>query len=118
MILHGGRAPATESAAPAPAASPRAPAGWCRDFRRRPDTSLSLLREKLPELGLRYQLLGLSRNFGSFNAIAAGMEAGRGDFFAVLAADLQEPPQLALDFHDALRQDRADIVFGYRVKRN
>lgn len=83
-----------------------------------PDASLSLLREKLPELGLRYQLLALSRNFGSFNAIAAGMEAGRGDYFAVLAADLQEPPQLILDFHDALLRDRADIVFGYRVKRN
>ena len=38
-----------------------------------PDRSLQMLRERLPALPLRTQLLSLSRNFGSFAAIAAGM---------------------------------------------
>ena len=40
------------------------------------------------------QLVLLTKNFGSFAAVRAGLEYGRGDFFAVMAADLQEPPEL------------------------
>ena len=46
-------------------------------------------------LGLRgahLVVLLLSRNFGSFAAIRAGLEVAEGQSFAVLAADLQEPP--------------------------
>ena len=39
-------------------------------------------------LGLDARLILLARNFGSFAAITAGLGAG-GDYFAVLAADLQ-----------------------------
>ena len=83
-----------------------------------PDRSLEILRERLPALALRSQLVSLSRNFGSFSAVLAGLGAGSGDQFAVLAADLQEPPELILQFHEALKNDAADIVFGYRTKRS
>src|ERR1039458_7517250 len=43
-----------------------------------PDRCLEILRERLPSLPLRTQLLSLSRNFGSFAAIAAGPEGARG----------------------------------------
>jgi glycosyltransferase involved in cell wall biosynthesis len=69
-------------------------------------------------LNLNAQLLSLSRNFGSFSAISAGLEAGKGDYFAVLAADLQEPPELILQFTEALRGGEADIVFGVRSGRS
>jgi polyisoprenyl-phosphate glycosyltransferase len=83
-----------------------------------PDRSLAVLREALPKASLRSQLISLSRNFGSFNAIVAGLSAGTGDQFAVLAADLQEPPSLILRFHEVLKSDAADIVFGCRAKRS
>ncbi|MEO8595648.1 MAG: glycosyltransferase family 2 protein [Candidatus Solibacter sp.] len=83
-----------------------------------PDRCLEILRERLPQLPLRTQLLALSRNFGSFAAIAAGMEKARGECLAVMAADLQEPPELVLQFFEALDSGRADIVFGVRGKRS
>src|SRR3954453_24102359 len=83
-----------------------------------PDRCLEILRERLPALPLRTQLLSLSRNFGSFAAIAAGLEKARGENFAVMAADLQQPPELVLQFFEALSQGRADIVFGVRGKRS
>ena len=59
-----------------------------------------------------------SRNFGSFAAIAAGLERARGGNMAVMAADLQEPPELILQFFEALDAGRADIVFGVRGGRS
>ena len=83
-----------------------------------PDRCLPLLREKLPGLPLRTRLLSLSRNFGSFAAIAAGLESARGSNLAVMAADLQEPPELVLKFFEVLNTGRADIVFGVRGGRS
>jgi glycosyltransferase involved in cell wall biosynthesis len=83
-----------------------------------PDRCLQTLRERLPALPLRSQLLSLSRNFGSFAAIAAGLERARGVNMAVMAADLQEPPELVLQFFEALGAGRADVVFGVRGRRS
>lgn len=83
-----------------------------------PDNSLEILRRQLPTLSLRSRLVALSRNFGSFSAVLAGLSEGSGDYFAVLAADLQEPPELVLRFHEVLSSDSADIVFGCRAKRS
>ena len=83
-----------------------------------PDRCLQILREKLPSLPLRTQLLSLSRNFGSFAAIAAGLDRARGSNLAVMAADLQEPPELILRFFEVLGAGRADIVFGVRGGRS
>jgi glycosyltransferase involved in cell wall biosynthesis len=83
-----------------------------------PDRCLEILHERLPALPLRTQLLSLSRNFGSFAAIAAGLERARGTNMAVMAADLQEPPELILQFFEVLDAERADIVFGVRGGRS
>ena len=83
-----------------------------------PDRCLEILRERLPALPLRAKLLSLSRNFGSFAAVAAGMEKSWGDCIAVMAADLQEPPELVLQFFEALGSGRSDIVFGVRGGRS
>lgn len=83
-----------------------------------PDRSLELLRELLPGAGFRSQILSLSRNFGSFAAVRAGLAAGGGDIFAVMAADLQEPPALVLSFHQALESGRFDVAVGCRDSRS
>jgi polyisoprenyl-phosphate glycosyltransferase len=82
-----------------------------------PDGSLARLRVLLPEWHVPTQLLELSRNFGSFAAIMAGLSAARGDYCAVLAADLQEPPELVLEFERILLSGEADIVLGHRTGR-
>jgi glycosyltransferase involved in cell wall biosynthesis len=82
-----------------------------------PDRSFEILQQRLRSTPFPARLLSLSRNFGSFSAVAAGLKAGHGDYFAVLAADLQEPPELIASFHETLSQDRADVVFGVRARR-
>lgn len=82
-----------------------------------PDRSYEILRERLPASTFASQLLLLSRNFGSFAAIRAGLRAGHGDCFAVMAADLQEPPELVQRMSVLLHEDEADVVLGVRNAR-
>ena len=83
-----------------------------------PDRSLESLRERLPSATFSSTLVSLSRNFGAFNAVRCGLEQASGDYMAVLAADLQEPADLALTFLDILKRDEADIVFATRSSRD
>lgn len=82
-----------------------------------PDESYLRLASALPKAAFCSQLLLLSRNFGSFAAIRAGLAAARGERFAVMAADLQEPPELVIEFDAALRAGRCDVAFGERTGR-
>lgn len=83
-----------------------------------PDRSFELLSDALPTAPFRSQLLLLSRNFGSFAAIRAGLAHARGELFAVLAADLQEPPELVSAFRERLLAGDCDIVVGTRAARH
>jgi len=82
-----------------------------------PDRCREILEERLPGAPFAARLITLSRNFGSFSAVAAGMQAGVGEYFAVLAADLQEPPELVVQFCDVMMRGEADVVFGVRTRR-
>ncbi|MEO6384468.1 MAG: glycosyltransferase family 2 protein [Thermomonas sp.] len=82
-----------------------------------PDRSYSLLRDRLPEAGFAAQLVCLSRNFGAFPAIRVGLECARGHIIAVMAADLQEPPELVVKFLEVLGQGDIDVAFGVREGR-
>ncbi len=83
-----------------------------------PDRSHALLEELLPATGLPASVILLSRNFGAFAAIRCGLEHARGDYIAVMAADLQEPPELILEFYSALHSKPIDVVFGQRFARS
>lgn len=82
-----------------------------------PDRCFALLEAGLPARSFASTLIGLSRNFGSFCAIHAGLAAGTGEHFAVMAADLQEPPELMAEFFASLRAGEADVVVGQRTSR-
>jgi glycosyltransferase involved in cell wall biosynthesis len=82
-----------------------------------PDDSYAFLRDELPRSGLHAKLMLLSRNFGSFAAVRAGLAEARGPLFAVMAADLQEPPELAEQFFRALAAGDVDVVVGAREGR-
>lgn len=83
-----------------------------------PDRCAEILERELPAQPLRTRLVQLSRNFGAFSAITAGLKAGAGDYFAVLAADLQEPPELIVEFDRILASGAADVVVGRRENRD
>lgn len=82
-----------------------------------PDRSHELLAAALPRAKFRSQLLALSRNFGSFAAINAGLAHARGELFGTMAADLQEPPELILEFRRRLLTGEHDVVVGVRAGR-
>lgn len=65
----------------------------------------------------RFRGLRLSRNFGAHTALCAGFDAARADAVAILACDLQDPPEAVLEFV-AHWQAGADIVWGHRRQRD
>lgn len=82
-----------------------------------PDRCYEILRAELPACKFSARLVLLSKNFGAFAAIRAGLEIGQGQRFAVMAADLQEPPELVLEMDKALRGGEVDVVVGVRKER-
>jgi glycosyltransferase involved in cell wall biosynthesis len=83
-----------------------------------PDDSFDLLNTALPRAPFRSQLLLHARNYGSFAAIRTGLRAAKGDYFAVIAADLQEPPELLIKFLEQLVDGDTDIAVGVREARD
>ena len=81
-----------------------------------PDRCHELLREQLPGCPFASTLVLLSRNFGAFSAVRMGLAHARGEFFAVMAADLQEPPELVPKMFSVLQGD-TDVVVGVREGR-
>ncbi len=82
-----------------------------------PDDSERYLRAALPHVPFPSRLLTHSRNFGSFAAIRSGMGRVEADQYAVMAADLQEPPELIVDFARELARPPCEIVIGRRQSR-
>ncbi len=84
-----------------------------------PDRSEEWLLTHLPACAVPAQLVALSRNFGSFTAIRVGLAQARGETIAVMAADLQEPPELVTDFFRVLvGGGRHDVAVGTRAGRD
>jgi glycosyltransferase involved in cell wall biosynthesis len=83
-----------------------------------PDDSRALLLERLAVAPFRSRVVDHARNFGSFAAIRTGLSLARGQAMAVMAADLQEPPQLVVEFLRRLASGEVDVVAGQRASRN
>lgn len=82
-----------------------------------PDNSAAWLHSNLPHCDVSTKVVELSRNFGSFAAIRAGLIAGSGDYFAMMSADLQEPPALVLKMFSTLANKECDVAIGTRESR-
>ncbi len=65
--------------------------------------------------GVRY--LSFSRNFGKEAAMFAGLEHAKGDWAAVMDADLQDPPALLPELLEAVRGGEWDCAAVRRVDR-
>jgi glycosyltransferase involved in cell wall biosynthesis len=65
----------------------------------------------------RVGVLRLSRNFGSYAAIRAGVDHARGDAVISISADLQDPPELFRAFTERWKEGYR-IVWGVRERRD
>jgi glycosyltransferase involved in cell wall biosynthesis len=79
------------------------------------DTTPELLRE-LQAQDSRVRVVRFSRNFGHQVAITAGLEHASGDAVVIIDADLQDPPEVILEFL-AKWLDGYDVVYGVRTDR-
>ena len=80
------------------------------------DGTLAMMREmKKQHDFVRY--LSFSRNFGKESAILAGLSAAKGDWAAVMDADLQDPPSLLPEMLRAIREEDCDCVGTCRTTR-
>ncbi len=61
--------------------------------------------------------ISFSRNFGKEAAMYAGLEHSKGEYVAILDADMQDPPSLIPSMIKDLDDDVADIVAARRVTR-
>ncbi|GHW66708.1 glycosyltransferase family 2 protein [Vibrio cholerae] len=83
-----------------------------------PDESEKYLKDNCLEYLDHVVVVSLSKNYGSFTAIRAGMMETQSKYIAVMAADLQEPPELILEFFQTLDSGVADVCFGERLSRS
>lgn len=80
------------------------------------DGTLSLMRTYARQYEtVRY--LSFSRNFGKEAAIYAGLEHAKGDYVAIMDADMQDPPALLPQMYEILRDEPYDSVATRRVNR-
>jgi polyisoprenyl-phosphate glycosyltransferase len=79
------------------------------------DSTCNLLRELQAQDG-RIRVVRLARNFGHQVAITAGLEHSSGDAVVIIDADLQDPPEVILEFF-AKWLDGYDVVYGVRIER-
>lgn len=80
------------------------------------DGTLELLRTYAKADG-RVRYLSFSRNFGKEAAMFAGFRNARGNYAAVMDADLQDPPSLLPEMYELLRTGEYDSVATRRVDR-
>lgn len=83
------------------------------------DNTLALCREyaaaKWDNLRVRY--ISFSRNFGKEAGLLAGLEAAKGDYVAVMDADMQDPPSLLPEMIEALESGEYDCAATRRADR-
>lgn len=75
------------------------------------------LMEQLAAADEHVVAVNLSRNHGHQLALTAGLDLCRGATILIIDADLQDPPELLPAMYAAMREQRADVVFGVRRSR-
>lgn len=79
------------------------------------DDTLNMLTERSKK-NSKIKVIALSRNFGKEAAMTAGIDEASGDALVPIDADLQDPPELIIDFVKHWREGY-DVVYGKRSSR-
>lgn len=80
------------------------------------DRTLEILKEMAKE-DKRVKYINMSRNFGKEPSMLAGLELSKGDYVAIMDADLQDPPRLLMDMYKGITEEGYDCVGLRRTDR-
>ncbi len=80
------------------------------------DDTLTIIKE-MASTSDDISYISFSRNFGKEAAIYAGLEKFKGDYVAIMDADLQDPPDLLKDMYLSIKNLGYDCVAARRVSR-
>lgn len=80
------------------------------------DNTLKEMQE-LARNDARIKFINFSKNFGKEAAMYAGFEYSKGDFIAVMDADLQDPPELLEEMYKGIKEENYDCVATRRTTR-
>jgi glycosyltransferase involved in cell wall biosynthesis len=72
--------------------------------------------DELHRRDARFKVVTFTRNFGHQIAVTAGLDRASGDATIVLDADLQDPPEVALDLIERWREGY-EVVYAIRADR-
>lgn len=81
------------------------------------DKTLQIIKD-LRKQDERVKYVSFSRNFGKEAGILAGLEYAKGDYVAMMDADLQDPPSLLPEMYEALKKEDYDCVATRSVSRH
>ena len=80
------------------------------------DKTIEILRE-LSKKDKRIHYISFSRNFGKESALYAGLSKAKGEYTAVMDADLQDPPSLLPQMLSAIQNEGYDCAATKRTTR-
>lgn len=81
------------------------------------DCTLPILKKfSLQDKKVRF--VSFSRNFGKEAAMYAGLREAKGDYVAILDADLQHPPELLQEMYRVLKNEDVDCACALRSDRD
>ena len=80
------------------------------------DNTIKLLKD-MNKRDSRCKYLSFSRNFGKESAMFAGLEEAKGNYVAIMDADLQDPPALLPEMYRTLKEEYYDNVATRRTDR-
>jgi len=82
-----------------------------------PDNSVEVVLD-LYKKDDKVKLIDLSRNFGHHKAIMTGLRHSKGDYIFLIDCDLEEAPELLMDFWNSIQKNpKIDVFFGVQKKR-
>jgi len=65
----------------------------------------------------RIVVVDLARNFGHHKAMMTGLAHATGDLIFLVDSDLEEEPELVLQFYDVMQRENCDVVYGIQESR-
>lgn len=80
------------------------------------DGTLAFMKE-LCDRSSVYQFISFSRNFGKDASLYAGLKAAKGDYVAVMDADLQDPPEMLREMYETVKSGEYDCAAARRADR-
>jgi len=80
------------------------------------DNTAKIIKELAKKM-TNFKYIIFSRNFGKEAALYAGLSASKGDYTAVMDADLQDPPYLLKEMYSALLTEEFDCAATRRISR-